>query len=125
MTARYMPVLPNCFQITWHGPVQLGRVPAHKHVRAHHLPEWVAFAARPEASHLDFHQCPMGAETAKPTRLFAFGVQLEHLAFRSQKRFSWAAGKKTQVSGWHAHTTSMTCRLCCTAQTGPQTERPH
>ena len=43
------------------------------------LPEWRQLAAKPGVRAWDFHQCPMGAETAKPTRVLASGLDLTSL----------------------------------------------
>ena len=43
------------------------------------LPEWRQLAAMPGVRAWDFHQCHMGAETAKPTRILAWGLDLSSL----------------------------------------------
>ena len=44
------------------------------------LPEWQALLTLPGAQVIDFHQCPMGAETAKPTRVLHVGLDLSSLS---------------------------------------------
>ena len=46
------------------------------------LPEWVRLAALSGVEVWDFDQCPMGAETAKPTRLLTFKVDCTALLGR-------------------------------------------
>ncbi len=46
------------------------------------LPEWLQLADLPGVSHVDFHQCTLGAETAKPTRLLFGGLALSHFSAR-------------------------------------------
>ena len=43
------------------------------------LPEWQALRAQHGVSTYDFHQCHMGAETAKPTRIMSEGIDLSAL----------------------------------------------
>ena len=63
--------------------------PAGNPVSLFNLPEWVTFAARPEVRTLDFHQCPMGAETAKPTRVIYWGMDLQALQGRCNHPKQW------------------------------------
>jgi len=44
------------------------------------LPEWLRLAATPGVQHLDFHQCALGAESTKPTRLLFYLVDVSALA---------------------------------------------
>ena len=44
------------------------------------LPEWQELASLPGVKHVDFDQCHMGAETAKPTRILHFKLDLSSLA---------------------------------------------
>ena len=43
------------------------------------LPEWKQLAKTPGVNVTDFHQCPMGAETSKPTRIISKGLDLTSL----------------------------------------------
>ena len=66
------------------------------------LPEWQALADLPEVQTLDFHQCLVGAETAKPTRLLFFRLQLDALRGRcnhSSQKWEWV-----DLRGKHRHT---------------------
>ena len=60
--------------------------PSGNPVSLFHLPEWKSLASMPGVQHLDFHQCPLGAETSKPTRILFWNVDLSTL------------------SGWCSHT---------------------
>ena len=53
------------------------------------LPEWQALANAPGVKFIDFHQCPMGAETSKPTRILHWGCDLSHLAGRCNHPARW------------------------------------
>ena len=50
--------------------------PVPGHASAFQLDEWRELAATPGVHTIDFDQCRLGAETAKPTRLLAWGVDL-------------------------------------------------
>ena len=53
--------------------------PSGNPVSLYNLPEWQALASMPEVQHIDFHQCPMGSETAKPTRILFYRMDLSSL----------------------------------------------
>ena len=56
--------------------------PSGNPVSLFNLPEWTDLAQTPGVSAIDFHQCPMGSETAKPTRILYFMLDLGGLAGR-------------------------------------------
>ena len=43
------------------------------------LPEWISLSRSPGVQQWDFHQCPMGSETAKPTRIISHSLSLIHI----------------------------------------------
>jgi len=53
--------------------------PAGNPVSLFNLPEWKQLAETPGVTVTDFHQCPMGAETSKPTRIISKGLNLTSL----------------------------------------------
>ena len=54
------------------------------HVSLYLLPEMQALASLPNVSCTNFDQCCLGAETAKPTRLLCFGLDLSQWTWRCQ-----------------------------------------
>ena len=80
--------------------------PSDNPVSLFHLPEWVDLARSPHVRTWDFHQCPMGAETAKPTRMLSWGIDLSNLlgSCTHAKRmwhYTDHAGKKVQKFAAH------------------------
>ena len=70
------------------------------------LEEFKELASSRGVSAVNFDQCRWGAETAKPTRLLVYGVELDHLALRCNHpkwRLTWTTGKGTEVTGFRAH----------------------
>ena len=53
--------------------------PSGNPVSLFNLPEWKQLAELPGVVTTDFHQCPMGAETSKPTRIISKGLDLSNL----------------------------------------------
>ena len=60
------------------------------------LPEWVQLAALDKVETWDFDQCPMGAETPKPTRLLTFKVDCRPLLGRCGHPCQWWTYKDFQ-----------------------------
>ena len=80
--------------------------PANNPVSLFNLPEWRSLANLPEVDHVDFHQCPMGAETAKPTRILFWGLDLANLVgFCNHAKQWWTftthSGKQRSVFAPH------------------------
>ena len=70
------------------------------------LPEWQDLARRPGVRSWDFHQCPMGAETAKPTRILSWGMDLSPLIGTCSHPKQWWTfrdHKNKRRSVWAAH----------------------
>ena len=58
-------------------------------VSLYNLPEWQALARTPGVKTWDFHQCHMGSETSKPTRIISWGMDLSSLLGRCEHPRKW------------------------------------
>ncbi len=66
------------------------------------LEEWAALASMPGVRHLDFHQCHLGSETAKPTRVLYFNLDLSSLSgscTHEKKRWTYTTHTGHKRSG--------------------------
>ena len=80
--------------------------PSGNPVSLFNLPEWRQLAALPGVSAWDFHQCPMGAETAKPTRMLAWRVDLRGLLGRCThpaQEWQWQDHRWRWRTSWGPH----------------------
>ena len=75
-------------------------------VSLYNLPEWKALLDIPGTKFIDFHQCPMGAETAKPTRILYWGCDMSQLAGKCDHPPQWwnfSDFKNQPKSVWSPH----------------------
>ena len=80
--------------------------PAGNPVSLFNLPEWLELASTPGVQCVDFHQCPMGAETAKPTRMLYFLMDLGSLAGRCNhptRKWTYTDHKSAVRTKWGPH----------------------
>ena len=76
------------------------------HVSLFLLPEVQELASCEGVSHANFDQCRLGAETAKPTRLLSFGLDLSEWSWRcnhNKQMWSFTDWSGNQCSKWGAH----------------------
>ena len=81
--------------------------PVQGYASAFQFDEWQQIAVMPGVGTIDFDQCSMGAETAKPTRLLTWGVDLSSIHGRRcdhpHRCWAWSDAQGRPRRSWGPH----------------------